>query len=192
MGSMMEPVSGLAAEAGRNPANVGPLGGPRTQPDIFVQLSHQGCLPLSSYRRPDGFNQSTVRVREQGDESSVPGEFGTISPSGPVRAVLAILDRWHLSDAEGAVLLGAESPDFIVQLRRGRKVCGRDANDRVRLLLKIYEGVFSLFRDPAVERQWLLEKRDALERKSVLDLMTEGSMMNLITALDFVDYVNGR
>jgi len=114
-------------------------------------------------------------------------------PSAPAKATLKVLDRWHIADPIGAVILGSSEPDFIGQLRAGASgLATRDMLDRARLLLDIYEGVFSLLRDPKAEQHWIRLPRKDFAGASLLDLMTEGSQRNLIRALAFVDYANGR
>lgn len=63
---------------------------------------------------------------------------------------------------------------------------------RARLFLDIYEGIFSLLRNPEAEREWIAVPRQELDGQSVYDLMTEGSVRDLIRAQAFVDYANGR
>jgi DNA-binding protein HU-beta len=114
-------------------------------------------------------------------------------PSAPAKATLRVLDRWHIADPSGAVILGSSEPDFIAQLRSGASgLATRDMQDRARLLLDIYEGVFSLLRDPKAEQDCIRMQREDLAGASLLDLMTEGSQRNLIRAQAFVDYANGR
>jgi DNA-binding CsgD family transcriptional regulator len=114
-------------------------------------------------------------------------------PAAPVTAVLRVFDRWDIGKSAGAIILGSTEPDLPGNLRAGRTtLASRDMQDRARLLLDIFEGVYALLRDQDAERAWIRVVRDELGPQSVLGLMTEGSQRNLIRALAFVDHVNGR
>src|SRR5438132_4109739 len=118
-----------------------------------------------------------------------PAEGVTPAPvqiTASVKAVLMIFDRWQISDAEGAKILGAEGETYVANLRNGLYgLRTRDSQDRARLVVDIFEGVFSLVRDADVERGWIRVERPDLDGRSVLDLMTEGSMLSLLKAKGF-------
>jgi hypothetical protein len=114
-------------------------------------------------------------------------------PTAPVTAILRILARWDIDDASGAIILGSDEANLVSDLRtRHSTLTSRDMQDRARLLLDIYEGVYALSRNQDAERAWIRLSRDDLGHQSLLDLMTEGSQRNLIRAQAFVDHVNGR
>jgi hypothetical protein len=123
---------------------------------------------------------------------SAGGEFKGV-PAVPVRALLAVFQRWDIPDQLAAVMLGAADADIVTRLRSSASsLRTRDELDRMRLIINIYEGVFSLLRDPNSEKAWIRMPRSDFDGLSLLDLMTEGSQRNLIRVLAFVDYVNGR
>ena len=110
-----------------------------------------------------------------------------------VTAALRILDRWQISDADAARILGFSNSAFIMQLRSAQMgIQGRDREDRLRLFLDIYEGAYSLYRDPHNEVAFLKAAQNRLAGKSVFETMTEGSMLSLVEARDFVNWFNGR
>jgi hypothetical protein len=113
--------------------------------------------------------------------------------SGSVRAVLAVLRRWDISNELAARILGGVEADHVARLRSGLSgLRTRDDFDRARLLLDIYEGIFSIFRDPESERSSIRAPRMDLGGRSLLDMMSECSQRNLMRAQAFVDYLNGR
>lgn len=126
------------------------------------------------------------------ETGTIGGEFnGTMI--GPVRALLAVFQRWDISDELAARVLGASGSEYIANLRSGvGALKTRDEWDRARLLIDIYEGVFSLLQDPDSEKAWIRIPRADFNGQSVLEMMTEGSQRNLIRVQAFVDYVNGR
>ena len=114
--------------------------------------------------------------------------------TGPVRFVNSLLDTWHLPPEAAGRLLGFEASDadYVKDVLRGdAPLRGRDAKDRVVHLFQIRRLLFSLFRDEAVENDWLREARDALGGKSPLDLLLEGSMEDLLLTKEYVEFVAG-
>ena len=69
---------------------------------------------------------------------------------------------------------------------------GRDTKDRIAHLFQIRKLLFALFRDEAVENEWLREPRDVLKGKTPMDLLLEGSMENLLLVREYVELVTGR
>jgi len=113
--------------------------------------------------------------------------------TGPVRALLSIFDRWQIDDRDASLFLGRETAQFVRGLRAGTEgLNSRDAKDRARLLIEIYEGVYSLLRDPAAERAWISAPVRGLRDRSALEIMRGGSVADLLQVKAFVDHVNGR
>ncbi len=116
-----------------------------------------------------------------------------LAPRPEVLIVLRIAERWALSDHELGMILGGTNGALPKKLRAG--ITGfdsRDRQDRARLLMEVYEGVFTLFEAPEREQTFLKTPREKLDGKSLHDLMVEGSMLNLIKARDFLHFFNGR
>jgi hypothetical protein len=114
--------------------------------------------------------------------------------TGPVKAVLSILDRWRIDDGAASAMLGADEKTYVRGLRLGlNRLRSRDEQDRARMIIRIYEGLYSLVGNrPDAERRWLEQPRPELKDSSVLATMTEGSFASLMRAQAFVDFVNGR
>lgn len=113
--------------------------------------------------------------------------------TGPVSNLLAIFDRWQLTDKDAMLLLGTDAVSYINDLRVGTVgLATRDMQDRALLLLKIYEGVHSLLREPAAERSWISSTLPAFGNRTILDTMRGGSIADLILVKAFVDHANGR
>jgi hypothetical protein len=134
--------------------------------------------------------KTSIRKRQ----TSIEGESqGDAAATGPVKFVAKLLETWDLDEGELAKLLGFERKIDVVDLISGaRKLTSRDAKDRVRHLLAIREALHSLFRDVDVERGWLREPRPELGGQSPLALLLEGSMENLLTVSQFVQWMVGR
>ena len=114
--------------------------------------------------------------------------------TGPVKFVKSLLDTWQLPPEVAGRLLGFEASeaDYVRDVLRGdAPLRGRDAKDRIVHLFQIRRLLFSLFRDEAVENEWLREARDALGGKSPMDLLLEGSMEDLLLTKEYVEFVTG-
>ena len=113
--------------------------------------------------------------------------------AGPVNILLAIFDRWHVSDGDAAILLGETSGSFIADLRVGTSTLrSRDMRDRASLLINIYEGVRSLLQSPETERSWIKAPLSGMNNESLFDRMRRGSISDLYFVKSFVDDANGR
>lgn len=163
-------------------------------------LSERGQAILSESIQPQHFvdqssydSQSTARARLRAVDSEPAAPQFQMRVSGPAKSILALFDRWDISDSDAAVLLGKDAPSFLAELRRGTfPLTERDTKDRVKLLIQIYEATHSLMRDVDAERNWVRSPLPALERKSVLGIMLQGSILDLLHVLGFLNRANGR
>ena len=178
----------------------------RAADDVMAAISEE-IRTAGQFALPDG----AVTVRKAKGYGSNPGSGTSGYRAGPVRkpaarpaaagqvrsdivrTVTAILGRWEIPENIGLAILGSPAATLDAVVRLGdTSLSTRDRQDRARLLFDIHEGVYGLLKDPSAERQWIRTPRDEMEGRSVLDLMAEGSQRNLIRALAYVDYVNGR
>lgn len=129
-------------------------------------------------------------------KSGVTGDLAEakqVGNAGIGQTLGAVAARWNIPGNQASTIIGSEKAGFFAALASGQaSLETRDMRDRARIFFDIYEGVYSMLRDPLAERGWIRAPRPELEGQSVLDLMTEGSQRNLIRALGFIDYVNGR
>lgn len=127
----------------------------------------------------------------QDNANSEPRFRGRIS--GPIRSLISIFARWEISDQDAARLLGKETAQYLADLRAGTAgLTGRDTQDRARLLLGIYEAVHSLLREAAEEKSWLRAALPALRGRSLVEIMLNGSIADLLLVKSFADQANGR
>ena len=115
--------------------------------------------------------------------------------SGPVQILKNLLESWELGTWQATVLLGLDSGDeaYAAAVLTGRlPLKGRDAMDRIAHLYQIRKTLSALFRDVAVENEWLRELHTLLNERSPMDLMLEGSMENLLLVREYVDAAAGR
>lgn len=115
--------------------------------------------------------------------------------TGPVKFVKQLLVTWRLEPDSACVLLGFEPSrlTYVNDMLQGYEtLVGRDAKDRIAHLFQIRKLLSALFRDEAVENEWLRESHDTLNGKKPMDLLLEGSMENLLLVREYVELVAGR
>ena len=115
--------------------------------------------------------------------------------TGPVQFLNKLLESWELESTHATVLLGLDPDDesYAPAVLSGRTpLKGRDAKDRIAHLYQIRKTLSALFRDEAVENEWLREPHTLLNDRSPMDLMLEGSMEHLLLVREYVDAAAGR
>ncbi len=114
-------------------------------------------------------------------------------PTGPILLFEHIVADWNLTEADAASLLGLEDGSRLTEIYAGRRVLvGRDANDRLRLILRIAADLDLLFGETDSIRSWLDELQQDFGRRSPRSLLVEGSIENLLLVKDYVAYLSGR
>jgi hypothetical protein len=116
-----------------------------------------------------------------------------LKPAGQVILFQKIMQEWDFTDQEAARLLGFDAAADIGEIYLGTKpVPHRDANDRLRAVLRIATDLDDLFREVAAIRDWLSEPQRDLDGATPRSLLTEGSMENLQRIKYYVSYLSGR
>jgi hypothetical protein len=117
----------------------------------------------------------------------------TLKPAGQVVLFEKVMEDWGFGDQEASTLLGFEAASDIREIYRGAKPVGqRDANDRLRAVLRIATDLKALFRTEDAIRDWLSEPQRDLGRVTPRALLTEGSMENLLRVKYYAAYLSGR
>jgi hypothetical protein len=112
---------------------------------------------------------------------------------GQVLLFKKVMDDWDFDDREAATLLGLEAASDVEEIYLGvRPVRQRDANDRLRAILRIATDLDALFGDVAAIRDWLSEPQHDLNDATPRALLIEGSMENLLRVKYYVAYLSGR
>ena len=137
--------------------------------------------------------QQAALLRDEAQTTIRPSYRGRIT--GPIRFVNQLLSTWQLEAEKACILLGMEPsrlPYVNAVLQGNETLTGRDAKDRIAHLFQIRELLSALFRDEAVENEWLREPQKVLKGKVPMDLLLEGSMENLLLVREYVERVTGR
>ena len=113
--------------------------------------------------------------------------------TGPIQFLMELLKTWHLTPERAGLLLGQEAFYEVEKLLRGDvQLSGRDAKDRMTCLFRIRKTLSSLFRDEDTENEWLRERHGSLGGRTPMELLLEGSMENMLTVKEYVDWTAGR
>ena len=134
--------------------------------------------------------QHAATLHDEAQTTIRPPYRGRIT--GPIKFVNQLLATWQLEAEKACILLGIEPsrlPYVNAVLQGYETLTGRDAKDRIAHLFQIRELLSALFRDEAVENEWLREPQDFLKGKVPMDLLLEGSMENLLLVREYVERV---
>ena len=113
--------------------------------------------------------------------------------AGQVVLFRRIMEDWGFEQQEAATLLGFEASSDVQDIYDGRKPVGhRDANDRLRAILRIATDLDALFQDIVSIRGWLNEPQKELDSATPRALFQEGSMENLLRVRYYVSHLSGR
>jgi hypothetical protein len=125
--------------------------------------------------------------------AAVAPQSAKFKPAGQVVLFQRVMEDWGFNDREAATLLGFESASDMREIYSGSKPVGhRDANDRLRAVLRIAADLDALFREVGAIRNWLREPQHKLVEAIPHSLLTEGSMENLLRVKYYVAYLSGR
>ena len=151
-------------------------------------------------RRVEELNQHIQQYLEKKRQvaSSAVQSLSPTRKSGPVRFVETLLSTWQLDPDNAIPLLGFESSEvadvaYVRAILDGRQpLVGRDIKYRIACLIVIRSTLSGLFRDEAVENEWLREAHPLLDNRAPMDLMLDGRMENLLLVKEYVDEFAGR
>ena len=171
----------------------GPFGEPeRDAPSAAENIASLGAaLALQIKKESDMYVGRGER--SQVLEARPPAKKLALKPSGQVVLFHKIMEDWGFIDQEATTLLGFEAASDIREIYHGARPVGhRDANDRLRAVLRIAADLNALFRKVGAIRDWLSEPQRDLGRVTPRSLLTEGSMENLLRVKYYAAYLSGR
>ena len=162
---------------------------PRTGVIRWLSLLHEVPLSRSDVGQVRG-TRSGEAITLGAERSPYQGRI-----TGPVKFINQLLAAWKLTADSACILLGFEPSDstYVHDVLRGYATLrGRDAKDRIAHLFQIRTSLSALFQDEVVENEWLRESQRALNGKTPMELLREGSMENLLLVKEYVEFVAGR
>ena len=108
------------------------------------------------------------------------------------RAIVALFDRWVLTDAEASILLGDISPRTFQRWKQGRYGrVGTDQSARLSNLIGIHKALRLLFREKDRGYGWIKRPNDAFAGKSALEIMLGGQLTDLMRVRRYLDAQRG-
>jgi len=109
-----------------------------------------------------------------------------------LKAFLALMKAWDLSNAEAAALLGV-SASTIDRVKRGyRPTLSQDQLTRVSALVGVFKGLHLLFADATAD-EWARRPNSGplFERDTPIHAMIEGGIPRMLEVRRYVDAVRG-
>jgi len=115
---------------------------------------------------------------------------------GPIKFVNKLLVRWKIDQENAVSLLGfvEQNKGYVDKLLQGNEylVEGSETEDRIAYLFYIWSVLSELFRDSAVENEWLRAAEQEFDGKAPMDLILSGAITDLLLVKEFVDFISGR
>jgi hypothetical protein len=109
-----------------------------------------------------------------------------------LKAFLALMKAWGLSNAEASALLGV-SASTLDRMKRGyRPTLGQDQLTRISALVGVYKGLHLLFADETADEWARRANRGPLfDRQTPIQAMIEGGIPRMLEVRRYVDAVRG-
>lgn len=108
------------------------------------------------------------------------------------RTVIALFERWAVSDVDAATILGGISAKTFRRWRDGDfGRVNRDLADRMSNLLGIHKALRIIFVDPATGYEWMRLRNATFGDRSALDVMRQGGMEDIVRIRRYLDSVRG-
>jgi uncharacterized protein (DUF2384 family) len=109
-----------------------------------------------------------------------------------IKAFLAVMKAWALSNAEASDLLGVSASSLDRMKRGNRPTLSQDQLTRVSALVGIYKGLHLLFSDSASDDWVRRPNRGPLfDRQTPIQSMIEGGIPRMLDVRRYVDAVRG-
>jgi hypothetical protein len=109
-----------------------------------------------------------------------------------VKAFLALLKAWDLSNAESSALLGVSASTLDRMKRGSHPTLSQDQLTRVSALVGVYKGLHLLFADETAD-EWARRRNSGplFERDTPIQAMIEGGIPRMLEIRRYVDAVRG-
>jgi hypothetical protein len=109
-----------------------------------------------------------------------------------LKAFLALIKAWDLSNAEAATLLGVSASTLDRMKRGARPTLSQDQLTRISALVGVYKGLHLLFADETADK-WARRPNSGplFERETPIGAMIEGGIPRMLEVRRYVDGVRG-
>ncbi len=130
-------------------------------------------------------------VQLQRVEQAVAPEAGAFTPAetrAMQRAVIALFQRWGVTDAEASTLLGEISARTFQRWKQGHYGrAGQDLAARLSNLMGIHKALRLLFKDKERGYGWVKRPNAAFGGRSALEVMLGGQLTDLMRVRRYLD-----
>lgn len=118
--------------------------------------------------------------------------FGAEELHAMQRTMIALFERWTVSDIDASRILGGISAKTFRRWKDGDfGRVNRDLADRMSNLLGIHKALRIIFVDPATGYEWMQSKNSTFGDRSALDVMRQGGMEDIVRIRRYLDSVRG-
>jgi uncharacterized protein (DUF2384 family) len=109
-----------------------------------------------------------------------------------LKAFLALIKAWDLSNAEAAALLGVSASTLDRMKRGARQTLSQDQLTRVSAVVGVYKGLHLLFADETAD-DWARRPNSGplFERETPIEAMIEGGIPRMLEVRRYVDAARG-
>ena len=109
-----------------------------------------------------------------------------------VKAFLALIKAWDLSNAEASALLGVSASTLDRMKRGSHLTLSQDQLTRISALVGVYKGLHLLFADEAAD-EWARRPNSGplFDRDTPIQAMIEGGIPRMLEVRRYVDAVRG-
>jgi hypothetical protein len=139
----------------------------------------------------------SLKPRQADLRASVPQTFANERDRARLSAValkafLALIKAWDLSNAEAATLLGVSASTLDRMKRGARPTLSQDQLTRISALVGVYKGLHLLFADETADK-WARRPNSGplFERETPIGAMIEGGIPRMLEVRRYVDAVRG-
>ena len=131
-------------------------------------------------------------VTPNANASGAGREYTNEEVGAMLRAVLNLFEKWELTDAQAARLLGGVTTKSLQRWRAGNAPKpSLDMADRMSYLLGIHKALRLIFKDAARVYGWVNKPNDAFGGETALDVMLKGHMADLARVRLYLDSARG-
>lgn len=119
------------------------------------------------------------------------GSVGESRIPTELEAFFSIAERWHLSTDEQIVLLGSPGRSTFFKWKKEGGNLPIDTRERISHLLAMWKSLRILFTVDERAEQWVRSTNRYFDGASALDIMLEGSVVNLYKVRSYLDAQRG-
>lgn len=135
---------------------------------------------------------STVKLGPEDPTPPLGSSYSADELHAMQRAVIALFERWGVSDVDASIILGGISAKTFRRWKDGDfGRVNRDLADRISNLLGIHKALRIIFVDPATGYEWMRAKNTAFQDRSALAVMRQGGMEDIVRIRRYLDSVRG-